>query len=236
MNYNNLFTSLIRGLLQFSVLPFLFLISHQADAQVGVYAAWNQLQFNEKNDQNTDQFLSLSGVTAGIDYWFRLRNVRVEFKPGLAYTRLKAEDQPALFQSAEAEWWHLVLSGRVYPLSFYDDCKCPTFSKRSGFFKDGFFLSVTPQLIRSETTTQLAQPEFHQIDHSELFLLIDVGAGLDIGLSDRFTLTPEVRLRYAPNTAVYSQRGGMDITEHTPISGRVTGLFASIGITYLWID
>lgn len=236
MNFNNLFTSLFRDLLLFSALPFLFLISHRAAAQAGVYAAWNQLQFKEKNDQNTDQYVSLSGITAGIDYWFRLRNVRVEFKPGLAYTRLKAEDQPTLFQSAETEWWHLVISGRVYPLSFYDDCKCPTFSKRSGFFKDGFFLSVTPQLIRSESTTQLAQPEFRQIDHSEFSLLIDVGAGLDIGLSDQFTLTPEVRLRYSPNTVIYSQWGGMNVTEDTPISGRVTGLFASIGITYLWID
>ena len=190
--------------------------------QIGVSAAYNSLNFNPDEVSVADD-LTFSGVSISANYWFRLENVRIEFLPGLGYTNLESD-------ISEIDFYQAFVTTRVYPFSFWDDCDCPTFSKQSGFFKDGFFLSLTPFLNRYEL----------QMDDSELFgetkyddwaFSLDIGAGLDIGLSDYITITPEVRYRYFPDIAgLMTEPGSENLTE----SGNLNGVYAGMGLIFRW--
>lgn len=198
------------------VVAFLFAIN--LNGQIGITAGYNSLNFNpEPSLQIEDQ--TFEGYSLSIFYWFRLRNVRVEFLPGVSYTHLDAD--------AEINSIQLFASTRVYPFSFYDDCDCPTFSKSSGFFKDGFFLSLSPYIGRYEFSMDNSLQE----NHTDLLFHIDVGAGLDIGFSDQVTLTPEVRFRYLPKVV-----GLVDESEDSTvlISDSMSGLYAGISLIYRW--
>ena len=217
----------------FALVFAVFLIGpFSSNAQIGVYSGWNQMTFQADDQMNGDISLSTTGFTIGVDYWFRLRDYRVEFKPGLAYSLFEKEERPGLYEKSNTEWLHLVFQTRVYPLSFFDDCDCPTFSKQSTFFKDGFFFSFTPQLIRSTVSTNSAQIEGESLESTEISILLDLGAGLDIGLSDAITLTPEVRFRYAPSISGFNQITDPQTLEFESVDGRMSGFFAGIGLTW----
>lgn len=200
---------------------FIFL-SYQMSAQVGISVGYQSLNFNPDGAVSTfDQRYDGPVVTA--DYWFRLRNYRVEFRPGFTYGRLNSD-------AVKINKYQAVFSTRIYPFSFDDDCDCPTFSKRSGFFEDGFFLSLNPHFGWYDFSVAVFDPEpDYSLD--DLLFHIDIGAGIDIGFSDQFTLTPELRYRYIPSIA-----GSVDSSDDMPrpIEGAMNGIFASIGLTYRW--
>ena len=200
---------------------FIFL-SFQLSAQVGLSLGYQSLNFNpEENGRSFDQ--RYDGPVVTIDYWFRLRNYRLEFKPGLSLGLLSSG-------AVDITKYQAVFSSRIYPFSFDDDCDCPTFSKRSGFFEDGFFLSLSPHFGYYDFSISLPDTA---PDHSKDGFLfnMDLGAGIDIGFSDEFTLTPELRYRYVPKiTGSIDFNDGID----SPVDGSMSGIFAGIGLTYRW--
>lgn len=137
----------------------------------------------------------------GVDYWFRLPKVRIEFFPTLSYSKFSDEPvslQPDLsaIQSLELSLFDFSLHTNIYFLDFLGDCDCPTFSKQDPIFKKGLFIQVSPGITGSlsdinyiETVSSERAPTF---DSSPSFGL---GLGLDIGFSDLFTLTPFVRAK-----------------------------------------
>jgi hypothetical protein len=144
------------------------------------------VQYIATKIESGSQVVNANGYGAGINYWLRLKNVRIEFFPELSYNRLTSLPAETL-PSANLDRWALSVPVSFYPLDFKGDCRCPTFSKQNDLVKKGLFLQLVPT-VQHERTEQSS--DWHQN------FGLGLGTGLDIGISDLITLTP--LLQYIP--------------------------------------
>ena len=162
--------------------------------------------------QNGDPAVSLpgNGWQAGIDYWFRLKNVRVEFLPTLALSR-QTYTLNSLAAESQVSGLHLFVNTNLYLFDFKGDCDCPTWSKEGPTLEKGFFLQLSPGVsyfdFNLDDISEVAST-------SALAVSIGAGVGFDIGLSDLLTLTPQASARYYPSVEWegLTQTGATDLT------------------------
>lgn len=133
--------------------------------------------------ESGSQMVNANGYGAGINYWLRLKNVRMEFFPEVTYSRLTSLPLETL-PSANLDRWAMAVPVSFYPLDFKGDCRCPTFSKQNDLVKKGLFLQLVP-MVQHERTDQ---PSGWHLNFG-----LGLGTGLDIGISDLITLTPLVQ-------------------------------------------
>lgn len=149
------------------------------------------------NTTGSENFLD-TGLEFGINYWFRLKNHRIEFLPEIVYSK-RSQDDFALSQSyfsAKMNSIGINTNIQIYPLDFSNDCNCPTFSKDGNLISKGFYWLISPGLaqtskemvvLRSDVTgvsTETIKSDNNIVAH------IGLGAGLDIGIADLFTISP----------------------------------------------
>jgi len=128
-----------------------------------------------------DQDVLNSGVEIGIGYWFRFKGVRLEYLPELSYTAFSSD-------KVDAKSYNAQFNVLIYALDFYSDCgTCPTFSKDGGLFKKGFHWILSPGASFIRGTSQSIAPA--NSPEASTFRL-GLGAGVDIGFSNLFTITP----------------------------------------------
>ena len=135
------------------------------------------------------------GVQIGVDYWFRLKNYRIEFMPELSYSTFKRvweiEDGTGVKEQINSNFLGLHLNTNFYIFEFKGDCNCPTFGKQGPDAKKGFFIQVAPGIdyvfnsFKNSEETKTA---------SDLVPSIGLGIGIDFGLSNLITLTPVVKV------------------------------------------
>ena len=77
----------------------------------------------------------------GIDYWFRLKNRRIEFLPELNYSWSES-DFLISGNTIRTQFFSFFFNTNVYFLDLASDCDCPTFSKQNDFFKKGLFFQL----------------------------------------------------------------------------------------------
>ncbi|HEX5112225.1 MAG TPA: hypothetical protein VFV79_05225 [Saprospiraceae bacterium] len=156
-----------------------------AIAQFGVNARY---QWSNNPTLDTAQ-VSQNGMQASLEYHFRLKQKRLEFHPGVGYrTTFNQPDLTGYFNSIDLDF-----ATSIYPFDFAGDCHCPTFSKDGELFKKGFFLEAAPGIgfqafkrLRSDPDDPANLP----IKSKNVVLKLGGAVGLDIGLSDQFTMTP----------------------------------------------
>ncbi len=156
---------------------------------------WDNL-FNDFNIGQEDKITPLKEGTAfGVDYWFRLKNYRIEFTPQLMYSRF-TRNGPSPIVDINSNFYSLLFNTSFYALDMQGDCDCPTFSKDGNFFSKGFFFQVSPELVFMRNQFETEQRKY---TGNDLSVGVGIGAGLDFGLSDFITVTPFVRYSYYPN-------------------------------------
>ncbi len=169
------------------------LLSLVTYAQYGLSAGYVSNQNVAWRYYFTDDVMD-SGFQVGVNYWFRLKNYRVEFTPELAYSRFKSElNDPSVDPGYEMSMnmFHFFFNTNLYVLDFKGDCDCPTFSKEGTFVNKGLFLFVSPGIsyFDGQMTGQTNS------DMQDAVLSLGVGAGVDIGLNDVVTVTPMFSFR-----------------------------------------
>lgn len=180
----------------------LFLV-FDASAQFGIRAKYNMNSFSNWDtyiDENTsgdvDNIFS-TNIEVGVDYWFRLKNHRIEFMPEIAMG-LKSN---SVYSNVGAEtnfsYFAFNLNTQIYAFDLTGDCDCPTFSKQGPSLNKGFFFNIAPGLLYNtkEISIESTDPSFSS---NQVNLKIGVGAGFDIGISDLFTITPSVMYNIVP--------------------------------------
>ncbi len=176
-----------------------FLFGLPAKSQVGItggYANFKAAGWLDAAGERTNKSIAaLGGWQLGADYWFRLKQKRIEFTLEASYSTL-SESGLRAGNELEIAAYGLQLNTNLYPLDFGSDCNCPTWSKNGDVFTKGFFI----QLIAGGAfqDKQLVSPDFSS-EQKDLALKLGAGIGLDIGISDFFTVTPLVRYVYFPN-------------------------------------
>ena len=176
----------IRGLNLIWVLTLWFSIDVKAQWGAEIWIASSSDHYSETpNIGLTDAYLS---PKVALNRWFRLKNYRLEFLPGVGFSF--AQKNPS-GNGLDLNSTHLYLQVPVliYPLSFKDDCNCPTFSKQGNTIKKGLHFFINPTV----------QYGFHRYSSSEQKETlrqwstgIGAGVGLDLALNKTWTLTPSL--------------------------------------------
>lgn len=81
----------------------------------------------------------------------------------------------------------------IYPFDFAGDCHCPTFSKDGELIKKGFFFELQPGLgyqVLKRLRTDPDDPAKLPIRSKNIVFKLGGAAGLDMGFSEHFTVTP----------------------------------------------
>ena len=137
------------------------------------------------------------GVEIGLDYWFRLKNQRVEFFPEVTYSKNPsisiARQSGSLLSTGEIDYDAIGFNAntRIYFLDFNSDCDCPTFSKQSEFIPKGLFALISPGVKMNVISQRFLNAENSEsINSRHWSYRVGIGFGFDFGLSDLLTVTP----------------------------------------------
>ena len=132
----------------------------------------------------------------GVDYWFRLKNYRIEFTPELYYSRSSTTAAPLHLDQSSFGF-----SGNTnfYIFDIIGDCDCPTFSKDGNFLTKGFFLSAAP-IFEYNSKEATHDEDLVELLDNDYLLGFSVGAGVDIGILDLLTITPYIRYKVLPSS------------------------------------
>lgn len=138
-----------------------------------------------------------NGYFIGIDYWFRLKNARVEFLPELNYTRLSTPIAAGSIET-QSQWYSLFFHVNFYPFDFKGDCDCPTFSKQGNYLQKGFFLQLSPGVSYMENSIEGNRGG--PVKSTSIAPSAGIAAGMDFGVSDLLTISPVAGFRFFPGS------------------------------------
>ena len=214
---------------QFIILAGILLCSTSVFSQFGINARsnWNdapQWMIDGTSGSSEIELLG-DGLAFGVDYWFRLKNVRVEFLPELNYASYESELNGDL--SLSVNTYSLFWNTNFYLFDFEGDCDCPTFSKQGPSLQKGFFLQVSPGISYFNFDSQVQD---NQNSSSDLAFSIGGAVGIDFGVSDLITITPMLGLRYYPSV-LWEDLEGISTTAGTfngENTSDITQFFAGI--------
>jgi len=188
---------------KFFVFAILFCTIGQASAQFGVRAKYNLNtfsdwdQFIEQNVNGETDNIFPSNIEVGVDYWFRLKNLRIEFMPEIAMGLKTSSAYSNVGAETDFSYFAFIFNTQIYAFDLKGDCDCPTFSKQGPALDKGFFFTVAPGLIYN--TKELALESLEDtFSSNQVNLRIGIGAGYDIGINDLITITPVVQYNLAP--------------------------------------
>lgn len=159
-----------------------------AHAQVGInvhYETWSGDVFGDHFQ--VSGIANASAPMLGIDYWFRLKQKRVEFLPTLYFVDFGDD-----FKTKQIG---MQFRGTIYPFDLEGDCNCPTFSKEKGVIQKGFFIRLAPGFSFTSANSEIAGLD---VSETTNMVLPEIGTaiGIDFGVSNLLTISPELRYRY----------------------------------------
>lgn len=211
------------GLLRLLACCAVLLIPLLSSAQFGIggryvkitHGYWQEA-FESINGTYNDQASSIYAT-----YWFRLKEKRVEFLPEAGYYRSFSRSVTSGYPNT-LRAFYFRLNTNVYLLDFGSDCNCPTFSKQNDVIKRGFFVELSPGV-------EMRKFDVDYLDDGQMLATrtfkktvptLYGGIGLDIGLSDLITVTPNVGLTYAIGTAWDGLEDFLDVPQHARTGSR----------------
>ena len=167
-----------------------------SSAQFGVSARYTQNSVENWNNvyqsfSNDETKLFESGLEYGVNYWFRLKNYRVEFLPEISYASSKADNLNAgIVSSHRLTSYNFNFNVQIYALDFEGDCNCPTWSKDGDLIKKGFYWLLSPGISKHSISTNVTTEDLLIEDTSITSMRLGAGLGLDIGIADFLTISP----------------------------------------------
>lgn len=138
-----------------------------------------------------------SNIEIGANYWFRLKNRRIEFLPEVYYG---LSDEASLRWPSGAEtisksYIGVEFNTQIYVFDLANDCDCPTFSKQGPELQKSFYLSIAPG-VQLKTTEAMAELGGTTETNSQLSPNVGVGAGFDVGINNLLTISPYGSYRF----------------------------------------
>lgn len=173
----------------------MILFSAGLSAQFGVSGYINLHQGADDWDNSipvSNDHVKADGYGLSINYWFRLKDYRVEFLPEIAYFSGSHEGVLPDDTGTDLSWQQIAVFANTnfYLFDLEGDCNCPTFGKDGGFFEKGFFVQLSLGASYWSYNSTIGD-----LDHEgeQIHFLLGFGGGLDVGISEYITLTPFVR-------------------------------------------
>lgn len=135
------------------------------------------------------------GVLLGLAYAFPFKQLRMELVPGLALSKISTT--AILGINTTSTWYSAHLQWRIYPFDLQGDCNCPTFSRGGNILQKGFWLGVLGGVSAMDNRINFDLLQGQSIRRT-LNAHVGVQAGIDVGISERLTLSPFLGFNYWP--------------------------------------
>ena len=199
------------------------------NAQIGISGTYTSVNTDFEFDKDFPGFAP--SYSFGVDYWFRLKNQRVEFYPQLSFLKSSREEYRNQNMDGETvaqqfELYSLKLNTRVYPFDFNGDCNCPTWKKEGPTFNKGFYFLATLG------GGSLDQNSFESGGANATVFSYGAGMGLDIGLSKFLTLSPF--LTYERTTSTDWILHPCDVCDQIPDNTILNPFSVGLHLQYRW--
>jgi hypothetical protein len=157
-------------------------------SQSGLHIGYVSLSNNDWDPVVDETSFFEPAYTIGLDYAFRLPNIRIEFRPMLSYFQGKRPSDLKLPDLIQIDFFTFQVQTVLYPLNLEGDCNCPTFSKQGTFLDKGLFVMAAPGLVFAHHV--LGENTTNSISGNHLIPQVSCGAGIDFGISEHITITP----------------------------------------------
>ncbi|PHI19938.1 hypothetical protein CEQ90_10330 [Lewinellaceae bacterium SD302] len=187
----------------FTLLLFCGLAFGELEAQFGVSGFYKVSQDDVVTEEYPDGNFFGNGYEVAADYWFRLPNKRIEFLPTVFYGRYEKEyeirravDSQVFPVEANLSEFGFQLKTNFYIFDFGTDCDCPTWGKQGPALHKGFFLQLAPGISRLTNSFTIQDEELFERRTGSTNFILGVGAGIDFGISNLITITPQVSYRH----------------------------------------
>jgi hypothetical protein len=138
------------------------------------------------------------GVLLGLEYALPIKQLRMELVPGLALSRLSTPEILGINTTSTGYSAHLLW--RIYPFDLQGDCNCPTFSRQGNLLQKGIWLAALGGVTAMDNRINFDLLQGVSVRRT-LNVLVGVQAGIDLGLSERLTLSPFLGYNYLPDVA-----------------------------------
>jgi hypothetical protein len=193
------------------ILIVLFTCTSTLSGQLGLDISYQKSNYPDWNDilkdQGFDQVeLFRHGYGIGLDFGFGLPQYRVEFYPGVAYKRSVTEYADFGFENAvdyrfDLKQFGIQVRTQVYPLDLLSKkgMQCPSFHRGEDVLTKGWFVLFQPGVLYSIRELDgyrylnLSEPLEVVSREGKLIFDFSIGTGLDIGLSESFSISPSIR-------------------------------------------
>ncbi len=187
---------------------FLLLLSSLSTAIAAQWGLTGTQQWS-KDGFRTSAFLEggsfQQGQEVALDYWFRLKEKRIEFHPTISYGVFEGllslpfrPSEPQLeldgvdFRLQEIGFQ---FKTNIYPFDFGTDCDCPTFGKQGPALHKGFFLQLAPGISYLSVRSQPNYYSTEAFKDQAWLPTLGLGAGIDFGVSKFLTVSPTLTYR-----------------------------------------
>ena len=174
----------------------------QLHAQFGGGLAYQSLQADDWEahfETNDSASLATDAFRLSAYYWFRPKNLRIEFLPEISFRSTFAPESTPL--QGEMSSIGFQVNTDFYILDLLNDCNCPTFSKDGGILKKGFFIELAPGIDYhfQKLSSSRGSESAGTLKSQHLAFKLAFGGGIDIGISELLTLTPFLRATWLPS-------------------------------------
>lgn len=172
---------------------YLIVLPLAGSAQVGITAGYVRLLtasewFDAVGESTRSSLEQMPGWQVGLDYWWRLKKKRIEFTAEGNF--LHSDSELLNIGEMSLDMLALQLNTNLYPFDFGNDCNCPTWSNTGNAFSKGLFAQLIAGVVYNN---QQYSEAGITLDDSQITFRLGAGVGLDIGVSDFFTITPLFR-------------------------------------------
>jgi len=129
----------------------------------------------------------------GVGYRYFPFPFRLGFVPELGANYAAQEKENSFYQGKyELLQINLSVPVQVFPFDLYGDCNCPTFGKQNDFLKKAVYFKFIPGI--SYQMMEVADVEINST--TNLIYSLGAGMGMNIALSNLFTIAPEISYHY----------------------------------------
>lgn len=145
---------------------------------------WESAVFGLRSNER----LLKNGFSQAVDFKIAgFENYRVQFHLNAGTNYAETSLDTRQFKLRQIDF---ALSSKIFLLSLEADCDCPTFSREAGLLEKGFFV----EFLAGASTYQAEMSEEMVISEDKgIAFKAGLGMGIEIGITDRITLSPYVR-------------------------------------------
>ncbi|MEM9546127.1 MAG: hypothetical protein AAGA77_09140 [Bacteroidota bacterium] len=179
----------------------------QVNAQIGFRAKYNMNSFpawdNRIEENRGEEFDDIfqSGVELGIDYQFRLKNVRIEF---LSEFAIGLKMEPEVIHGFDLEFSYLAFMLHSHIYLFDLKRTNASQSKTISAFKKNFFISLSTGILDNRKLSHYSVLLNIPVPYKNTNLRMGIGAGYDLIETNQLTITPSISYMYSPGIEFYS--------------------------------